>query len=1062
MKIIYSKSTYGRKKEFQIETRFIIDKDKKYVFKRGLYDEKHINRIVDNSIKLNKIYNGFVDIPNKYENGIIIPFIEGISLLDEFKINKAKSIEKYFDILEIENNLCNFESSDGFKKIFGDFNKECEALKIANIDLTLSNIILNEKNIKLIDLEWVYDFPIPIDFVKYRCILDILNNIDEDKESLIKLFNIELPISELEKMEQSFEKYVLSNDYNLEFKKENYIFSALNDYSNYIQEVKNENDILSQEKDLLNQNIVLLNNEKTELKNQNDSLNNNLSKLKQDYSDRCYEVSVYKDDIARLKAELNEKISENSNLSNELNHIKTSHTYKFWIPYFKIRDFFFPKNSKRRLFIKLLFSGIRHPIWFIRHLTPTNIKKFGKYYNSEGADRVYERINIYKTNATEMNSEIKLDIYDMKDRKAYNDLALPKPSKNPLVSIIIPVYNQYSYTYGCLESIINNTSGIDYEVIIADDCSTDETKDIKFHVANIVVARNKKNTRFLLNCNNAAKVARGKYLYFLNNDTNVQPNYLSSLLETIKEYPNAGLVGSKLVYPNGQLQEAGGILWKDGSAWNYGNKSNPENPEYNYRKPVDYISGAAIMISKELWNKIGGFDETFCPAYCEDSDLAFTVRKLGYDVIYDPFSVVVHYEGISNGTDVKQGVKKYQVENSEKFYNKWKDVLNNHFPNAENVFIARDRSYNKKTLLMIDHYVPMFDKDAGSRTVYMYLQLFVKLGFNVKFIGENFYHHEPYTSILQKMGVEVLYGSYYAQNYQEWLRLNGKYFDYVFFNRPHITTKFIDVVKSFTPNAKYMYYGHDLHYVRVAREAELKDNNPKMLEESNNWKKMEFDIFNKVDMIFYPSVTEKYEIAKIDNNLDVRVLQPYAYDDIENINYDYDKRDGLLFVGGFRHGPNYDGIKWFLEEIYPNIVKKYPDIVIHIAGSYPPEELVKMSNKNIIVEGFVTDDILKELYNNARLVVVPLRFGAGIKGKVIEAMKMGTPVITTNCGAEGIKTDAIYVDDTLEKTIDLYQDKKWLKEHSKMGIEYIKKEYSMESAYNKLKTDLDDLDKKRG
>lgn len=1046
MKIIYSKATFGRKKEFQIETKILTDNNKKYVLKRGLFDNKHIENIINNSKLLKNIYNESIDIPEKYDDGIIVPFIEGNSLLDVFKENKNDAINKYLNILDNKDNLCQFIATNDFKNIFGDFNKECISLKLANIDLTLSNVLISDNDTKFIDLEWVYNFPIPVDFIKYRCILDILNNSNENIDDLFKLFKIELSIDELDKMEKSFENYMLSNDYSLEFKKENYIFSALEDSSNEIKRLNEEN--LKKNEDYIN------------LEKETNEIKENYQKIKTDYDNKIYEISLYKNEIEKLKSDLNEKNSSLNIVSDELNHIKNSHTYKFWIPYFKIRDFFLPKNSKRRLFVKLLFSGIRHPIWFIKHLTPTNIKKFGKYYNSEGADRVYERINVYKANATEMNSEIKLDIYEMKDRKAYNDLALPKPSKNPLVSIIIPVYNQYSYTYGCLESIINNTKGIDYEVIIADDCSTDETKDIKFHVANIIVARNRKNTRFLLNCNNAAKYARGKYLFFLNNDTNVQPNYLSSLLETIESNPKIGMVGSKLVYPNGQLQEAGGILWKDGSAWNFGNKSNPENSEFNYRKPVDYISGAAIMISKELWDKIGGFDKTFCPAYCEDSDLAFTVRKLGYDVIYDPFSVVVHYEGISNGTDVKQGVKKYQVDNSLKFYNKWKDVLDKHFPNAENVFIARDRSYNKKTLLMIDHYVPMYDKDAGSRTVYMYLELFVKMGFNVKFIGENFYRHEPYTSVLQKMGVEVLYGSYYAQNYQEWLRLNGKYIDYVFFNRPHITTKFIDVVKANTPNAKYMYYGHDLHYVRVAREAELKDNNSKMLEESNNWKKMEYDIFNKVDMIFYPSITEKHEIAKIDNNLDVRVLQPYAYSDIEDITYDYDKRDGLLFVGGFRHGPNYDGIKWFLENVYPNIVKKYPNIVIHIAGSYPPEELVKMGNKNIIIEGFVTDEILKELYNNARLVVVPLRYGAGIKGKVIEAMKMGTPVITTTCGAEGIDTDAICVDDTLEKTIDLYQDKEWLQAHSKMGIQYIKNEYSMESALKKLENDIIDLDKK--
>ena len=229
---------------------------------------------------------------------------------------------------------------------------------------------------------------------------------------------------------------------------------------------------------------------------------------------------------------------------------------------------------------------------------------------------------------------------------------------------------------------------------------------------------------FYFNCNNAAKHAKGKYILFLNNDTQVQDNWLSPLIELIESDDKIGMVGSKLIYPDGMLQEAGGILWKDGSAWNYGNRKNPSDPEYNYVKEADYISGAAIMIRRKLWNKIGGFDKDFAPAYYEDTDLAFEVRKHGYKVMYQPLSMVVHFEGVSNGTDIENGQKQYQQVNCQKFYDKWKNVLESeHEPNGINVFLAKDRSIRKKHILVVDHYVPHHDQDAGGKCTYMYLKL---------------------------------------------------------------------------------------------------------------------------------------------------------------------------------------------------------------------------------------------------------------------------------------------------------------------------------------------------
>lgn len=184
-----------------------------------------------------------------------------------------------------------------------------------------------------------------------------------------------------------------------------------------------------------------------------------------------------------------------------------------------------------------------------------------------------------------------------------------------------------------------------------------------------------------------------------------------------------------LFYPIGYLQEAGGIVWKDGRAWNFGNGEMLNAAGYNYVRDVDYISGAAVMIRTNLWNEIGGFDERFAPAYYEDTDLAIEVRKRGYRVVVQPLSKAVYFEGLSNGTDLNNGQKAYQVKNAKKFYEKWKNVLEEEqFPNGTDVFIAKDRSRYKTHILVIDHYVPNYDKDARGKCTYNVFKSFFKDG----------------------------------------------------------------------------------------------------------------------------------------------------------------------------------------------------------------------------------------------------------------------------------------------------------------------------------------------
>ncbi len=790
-----------------------------------------------------------------------------------------------------------------------------------------------------------------------------------------------------------------------------------------------------------------------------------LVKKNEEIKESNQEIEKKMQAIYEFKAELANKVGHIDLLlesDRELNRIKNTKSWRIMCAFWKIRSKVFPVGSKRTLFVKLVVKFVKHPIRFIKKLSLKRVKLFFKTLKNEGALVASDKVN--SSLIDPVNIETPIEVVNLKSstsigENSYEKIILPT-SIEPLVSIIIPVYNQFEYTYLCLKSIIENTKDVNYEVIIADDCSTDKTAQILEVVNGIKVIKTPENLRFLRNCNNAAKHAIGKYILFLNNDTQVQKDWLSSLVALIEKDDNIGMVGSKLVYSDGKLQEAGGILWKDGSAWNYGNKQDPNLPEFNYVKEVDYISGAAIMIRQTLWRDIGGFDDDFAPAYYEDGDLAFEVRKKGYKVVYQPLSVVVHFEGVSNGTDTSSGQKSYQVVNNKKFYDKWKNILEKeHFQNAENVFLARNRGQNKKTILVVDHYVPHHDKDAGSKCTFMYIKLFVELGMNVVFIGDNFYPHQPYTQELQQMGVFVLYGDYYYNNWKTWIKENGKYFDYAYLNRPHISEKYIDILKK-NSEAKIIYFGHDLHFLREYREYEITKDSDK-LKSSNDWKKREFDLFTKADVVY---VVGSFEQALLKKEFPDKIIQNiplYIYEGVrKDINRNWEKRKNIMFVGGFGHPPNEDAVMWFAENVFQNIVKTYPDIIWYIIGSKPPQRVKDLTSKNIVITGFVSDEELDNYYATCRLAVVPLRVGAGVKGKVVEATYNQIPLLTTPIGAEGLSlTEGAFVvaeptPDMAIDIIELYENFDKLNTLSMRSKEFLENHFTTNVAKNIVKKDI--------
>jgi len=664
-----------------------------------------------------------------------------------------------------------------------------------------------------------------------------------------------------------------------------------------------------------------------------------------------------------------------------------------------------------------------------------------------------QRLNMLQT----IHQQLVIGFSGRKPGSTYPPLAFPE-IQSPRVSIVIPVHNKFEVTYHCLASLLLAPNRTSFEVIVVDDGSEAESLDKLDLITGITCLHNDTAQGFVRSSNRGGRHARGEFVVMLNNDTEVTAGWLDALLEVFERFDLVGLAGGKLLYADGRLQEAGGIVWGNGQPWNYGRNGNAADPKYNYVRQVDYISGACIMLPKTLWDELGGFDDYYVPAYYEDTDIAFRVREKGYKTVYTPFSQVFHFEGLSSGTSVASGMKRYQKVNEPKFKGRWASAYRFNGPAGKEPDLAKDRNVTFR-VLMLDAETPQPDRDAGSYAAIQEMRLLQSLGFKVTFVPQNAAYLGSYTECLQRMGVECLYAPF-VMSPVDVLQRRGREFDMVYITRHYVASRVVDAVRMHAPDAKIVLNNADLHFLRELR-ASIARNDRHALDEALRTREEELGVMRKVDLVL--SYNEVEHAVILSHNLDSTqvALCPWVVNVPEGIPGYHDRSD-IAFLGGYGHPPNVEAVRYFVQEIMPLLRERLPGVRFLVYGSNPPDTFKQIETRDVVVKGYV--ESVEDVYKTCRVFVTPLLSGAGIKGKVVGALAHGVPCVISPVAAEGIGVrdglEAVIADTPqawVEGIASLYEDRSRWQALSDAGRVFAEKEYSFAKGKKVMKAALENV-----
>lgn len=568
-------------------------------------------------------------------------------------------------------------------------------------------------------------------------------------------------------------------------------------------------------------------------------------------------------------------------------------------------------------------------------------------------------------------------------------LVLPS-STQPHVSIILVLFNQAALTCACLRAICA-TVRVPAEVVIVDNGSSDRTLELLDRISGARIVRNADNRQFLSGVNQAAALAGGEALLLLNNDACLREGALDAAWRTLVENDGAAAVGGPIVLPDGRLQEAGSIIWNDGNCCGYGRGDDPEAPEFQFVREVDYCSAAFLLVRRADFERLGGLDAAFAPAYYEDTDFCMRLRAAGRRVLYEPRAVIDHYE-FGSATAADQALA-LQQRNRNLFVARHAEALREaHHPPRTGPLRARLRGRFAGRVLVIEDRVPFPSLGAGyprsSRLLHeLHRQDWLVTMYPL--VSPEDRWNDIRAAFPPTMEVALGHGE---AGLAEFLRARDGYYDAILVSRPHNMQRFLAARGGTHRNARLIYDAEAIFATRESARMALAGDAVSPLRQQAMLE-AEMKLARAAQTVVTVS-EQNAEQMRTAGCVDVQVLGYSLF--LEPTPKGFDARADLLFVGALDDdpSPNTDGLIWFVTKVMPVLDGLIGDgYRLVVAGRCGAKRIAALAGPRIRLLGRVPD--LGPLYASARVFVAPARYAAGIPLKVQEAAARGVPIVAT-------------------------------------------------------------------